>query len=38
MKNKGILMKNLEILCQFVLSFPGTSAPIERLFPHIKKY
>jgi len=38
MKNKDIPVKHLEIVCQFVLSLPGTSAPIERLFSQINKY
>ncbi|KAF0712233.1 Reverse transcriptase domain-containing protein, partial [Aphis craccivora] len=37
-KNKEIPVKHLEIVCQFVLSLPGTSAPIEKLFSQINKY
>lgn len=38
MKNKEIPVNNIEIVCQFVLSLPGTSAPIERLFSQINKF
>lgn len=38
MKNKEIPVKRLEIVCQFVVSLPGTSALIERFFSQINKY